>query len=435
MEEKNELGLSVEQQEEADALREEKLKIEKEKRGAFFKGLSLGGLSVLALCLIAFLVIPTVVFKMSGGDTQTDSESAQVLSATVESKINRLVSAIETYYYGDVDTEDLIDGLYKGLFEGIGDPYASYYTEDEYESMMVSATSTLTGIGVVMQQDPDTGQVSVLHVYDDTPAQKAGIENGDVLVKVDDVDVSSMELSELVTYVRGEKGTTVHLTIYRSGHSGYLELDIVRDQVDVPTVNGKMLEDGIGYIVIAEFGTNTAEEFSDAVAELAEQGMTSMIVDLRDNPGGMITSVTEILDQILPEGVTVWTEFKNGERKEYKSDASCLEYPMAVLINENSASSSEIFAGAIRDFDYGTLIGTTTYGKGVVQSIRQLADGSAYKLTTAAYYTPSGENIQDQGIDPDIELEYEYLDPDGETYDYMQDNQILKAIEVLKDQS
>ncbi len=435
MEEKDEVILTKEQQAEADALREEKSRIEREKRKTLFKGMFLGALTMLALCMSAVIAVTTTLIKKgSAGQTAISSADSQVLSASVQGKINRLVSAIETYYYGDVDTEDLTEGLYKGLFEGIGDKYAAYYTADEYESMMISTTDTLCGIGVVMSQDPDTKQVSVVHVYDDTPAKKAGIEAGDVIVSADGTEASSVEFSQLVTLIRGKKGTSVHLKLYRSTESDYIELDVIRDDVKIPTVSGQMLEDDIGYIIIAEFGSNTAQEFSDAYAKLEKEGMTSLIVDLRDNPGGMITSVITILDQILPEGVVVSTETKKRKKKEYTSDASCIDIPLAILINGNSASSSEIFAGAIRDFKYGTLIGTTTYGKGIVQSIKKLADGSAYKLTTAAYFTPNGDNIQDKGIDPDVELEYEYLDPDGEVYDYKQDNQVKKAIEILTDQ-
>lgn len=435
MEEKNEQIIET-----ADALREDIRRIELEKRKTFGKGIALGALMTLALSLLVFFVIPAAQIKRAQNGLQqiqqtTDSEGTKLLSPAVESKIGRLADAIDSLYYEDVDDKDLVDGLYKGLLEGTGDAYSGYYTPEEYESLMVSATSSLSGIGAVLQQDPDTMQVTVVHVYEGSPAEKAGVRGGDSIVQVDDIRSNTMELTELVTHIRGNKGTKVHLKIYRKGEANYLELDVTRDIVDVPTVSGKMLEDDIGYIMIVEFGDKTAEEFADAVTELQAQGMSSMIVDLRDNPGGMIDSVTKILDQILPEGVTVWTEDKYGQKKEYFSDAACLDMPMAVLINGNSASSSEIFAGAIRDYKYGTLIGTKTFGKGIVQSIRRLSDGSAIKLTTAKYFTPNGENIHGEGIKPDIELEYEYLDPDAAVYDMMDDNQILKAIEVLKGNS
>jgi carboxyl-terminal processing protease len=416
-------------QEAAEALREDIQRIERGQKKAFHRGLAVG---ILASCAVVLLVIfagvnTGVIQKVSNTGTQTDG----VLTSEVVSKITTLESMIDQLYYEDVDDEDLAEGLYKGLMEGVGDAYTAYYTPEEYEALMISATSSLSGIGAVLQQDPDTMQVTINHVYEDSPAETAGIKDGDIIIQVDDITATSMELSELVTHIRGDKGTKVHLKVYREGESDYLEFDVTRDVVDVPTVSGQMLDDGIGYIVIAEFGDQTATEFSDTVQELEKEGMTSMIVDLRDNPGGMVDSVTEILDQILPEGVTVWTEDKQGRKKEYTSDSDCMDYPMAVLINGNSASSSEIFAGAIRDYEYGTLIGTTTFGKGIVQSIRKLNDGSAIKLTTAKYFTPSGENIQGEGIAPDIELEYEYLDPDATEYDIMDDNQVLKAIEVL----
>lgn len=433
MEEKEEQFIET-----AEDIREDIRRIERGKQTAFCKGMILGMLMMIVVCFLVVVLVPVVRVRLSANQTGGEqaasaSDDSALLTASVISKIEQLADTIDLLYYDDVDNENLVNGLYKGLFEGIGDVYSDYYTPEEYESLMVSATASLSGIGALLQQDPDTMQVTIVHVYEDSPAEKAGIRDGDMIVQVDDIISTTMELSELVTHIRGEKGTVVHLKVYRAGERDYLELDVERDIVDVPTLTGEMLEDGIGYILITEFGDKTAEEFADQVKELEAQGMTSMIVDLRDNPGGMINSVTDILDQILPEGVTVWTEDKQGNKKEYISDAACMDYPMVVLINGNSASSSEIFAGAIRDYEYGTLIGTTTFGKGVVQSIRQLSDGSAIKLTTAKYFTPSGENIHGEGIDPDIELEYEYLDPDATEYDMMQDNQILKAIEVLKD--
>lgn len=430
MEEKDEQILET-----ADVLREDIRRMEDEQRNLFCKGIAIGVLATLAVCLLVFFVVPTLQFRL-GEDSEemreiSRTDASGLVSPAVESKIRRLAAAIDELYYEDVDDEDLVQGLYKGLLEGVGDSYTAYYTPEEYKELMISATSSLSGIGVVMQQNPDTMQVMVNHVYEGSPAEKAGIHAGDLIVQAGDVIATSVELSELAANIRGDEGTTVHLKLYRAAE-GYIELDVVRENIDVPTLKGQMLRGGIGYIAIAEFGEKTAEEFADAVSELESQGMTSMIVDLRDNPGGMVDSVTDILDQILPEGVTVWTENKEGEKKEYISDASCLNYPMAVLINGNSASSSEIFAGAIRDYKYGTLIGTKTFGKGIVQSIRRLADGSAIKLTTARYFTPNGENIHGEGIQPDIELEYKYLDPNAKEYDMMDDNQILKAIEVLQ---
>ena len=435
MEEKDEQILEA-----ADALREDIRRMEQEQRKTFCKGVTLGVLVTLALCLLVFFVIPVTQIRRAQSQLQaqqemqqeTQNEDTPILSQAVINKIERLANTIDELYYEDVDDKDLVQGLYKGLLEGIGDPYSEYYTAEEYEDIILDAKAAMCGIGALLQQDPETMQVTVLHVYEDSPAEKAGLQQGDLIVQADDILSNTMGLTELVSqHIRGDQGTDVHLKIYRQGNPGYIEMDVTRDIFNTPTLRGQMLDDGIGYIMIVEFGEKTAEEFADAVSELEAQGMTSMIVDLRDNPGGLVDSVTKLLDQILPEGVIVSTEDKYGNKKEVISDAACLDYPMAVLINGNSASSSEIFAGAIRDYGYGTLIGTRTFGKGIVQSIRRLVDGSAIKLTTSRYFTPCGQNIHGEGIEPDIELEYEYLDPDATVYNMMDDNQVLKAIEVL----
>lgn len=243
-----------------------------------------------------------------------------------------------------------------------------------------------------------------------------------------------MELSELVKLIRGEKGTTVHLEIYRPSTEENLSFDVERQDITLPSVSHKMFEDGIGYVHIDSFETETAAQFEEAVKDLEDQGMKALIIDVRYNPGGMVTAVVQILDDILPEGTVVYTEDKNGNRQDYTSSGDTyLDYPIAVLINGESASASEILAGAIKDYQYGTLIGTTTFGKGIVQTIFPLEDGDAVKLTTAKYFTPNGNYIHGVGIEPDIELEYEYLDKDATSYDEAYDNQIQKAIEVLKD--
>ena len=299
---------------------------------------------------------------------------------------------------------------------------------------MISTNANYYGIGAVLSQAKDTMRVTITKVYEDSPAKKAGLKAGDMIVQVGDITATSMELSDLVTKIRGEEGTTVHLKIYRDGENDYQEIDVERGKVDIPTVSSKMLEDSIGYIQVSEFAENTADQFKTAVKDLQDQGMKAMIIDLRDNGGGLLTSCQEMLDEILPEGTVVYTEDKYGNRQDLTSDAEhYLDLPLTVLVNGNSASASEIFAGAIRDFDYGTLIGTKTFGKGIVQNIKQLADGSAYKLTVAKYYTPSGEYIHGKGIEPDVTLEYEYTgDTDADAYDQMKDNQVLKAIEVLQ---
>lgn len=381
------------------------------------------------ICMIAGMII----FSVQKSEKKT---MQGLISAAVQEKMESLKGLIQLYYYQDVDVDAMADGVYKGMMKGLGDPYSEYYTAKEYEELQESNEGTYQGIGAVLSQNAKTMQVKILHAYEGSPAEEAGIRDGDVILKVDDIDATSMELSELVTHIRGEENTTTHLIIAREGEKKHLEFDVERRSIEVPTVTGQMLQDKIGYLKISEFSEVTAAQFEEEVKELQDEGMKSMIVDLRDNPGGLVTSVVKILDDILPEGTVVYTQDKYGNRNDYTSDAETyMELPIAVLINGNSASASEIFAGAIRDFDYGTLIGTTSFGKGIVQTIMPLEDGSAVKMTTAKYYTPKGKYIHGVGIDPDIELEYKDLREDAQEYDIKYDNQVKKAVEVLEEQT
>ena len=409
------------------------------KKGAGFGIGMLTGMSCTLLLVMATLIGNKVILS-HGSSNVVEKEQAEnnegtkkaILQNDVEEKAGELADLIDQYYYEKVDQDALVEGMYAGMINGLGDPYSAYFSAKEYESFNDSTTGVYYGIGTVLTQNMDTNVVTILHVYPGTPAEEAGLKDGDVLVKVDDIEGDSLELSELTTHIKGEEGTTVHLEIMRSGESNHLEFDVQRRQIEVPTVQSQMLEGNIGLIQISEFSNSTAEQFDKAVKELQGQGMVSMIVDLRDNPGGVLQTVCTMLDEILPEGLVVYTEDKYGSRSDYKSDAKCLDIPMAVLINENSASASEIFAGAIKDYNYGTLIGTTTFGKGIVQSIIPLEDGSALKVTMAKYFTPKGNYIHEVGISPDIELKYEYQGKEDESYNPMHDDQVLKAIEVLK---
>ena len=404
------------------------------KKGSTAKGIVIGVIATLLIGCVAVNVgcIATnskILITSKGNGT----EGGSVLSADTISKINELNAYINTYYYDDVDTADLQDGLYKGLLEGIGDKYSIYYNAKDYEAMQVSVTGQYYGIGAGLSQDKDTMVVTVTKIYEGTPSEEAGLLKDDIIISVDDTDATSLELTELVRQIRGEEGTTVHLEVYRPSTGEYLSFDVERRDITLPSVSHKMLQDRIGYIHIDSFESETATQFEEAVSDLEKQGMEALVLDVRYNPGGLVTSVVKILDDILPEGVVVYTEDKNGNRQNYTSSGDThLDYPMAVLINGDSASAAEILAGAIKDYEHGTLIGTTTYGKGIVQTNFPLEDGDAVKLTTAKYFTPNGNYIHGVGIEPDIELEYEYLDPEGEVYEETYDNQIQKAIEILE---
>ena len=408
----------------------------KKKKGSTVKGIVIG---VIGTLLISWTGINVACLATNSQILITNKESADdgegaVLDADTVSKINELTAYTKLYYYDDIENEKLQDGLYTGLIDGLGDKYSVYYNEEDYQALQISTTGQYYGIGAGLSQDKDTMVVTVNKIYEGTPSESAGLLKDDVIVSVDGTEAASMELSELVKLIRGEKGTTVHLEIYRPSTEENLSFDVERQDITLPSVSHKMFEDGIGYVHIDSFETETATQFEEAVKDLEDQGMKALIIDVRYNPGGMVTAVVQILDDILPEGTVVYTEDKNGNRQDYTSSGDTyLDYPIAVLINGESASASEILAGAVKDYQYGTLIGTTTFGKGIVQTIFPLEDGDAVKLTTAKYFTPNGNYIHGVGIEPDIELEYEYLDKDATSYDEAYDNQIQKAIEVLKD--
>ncbi len=292
-------------------------------------------------------------------------------------------------------------------------------TEGEYD-----------GIGAVLTQNMDTGIVTLVQIYEGSPAMEAGLKDDDILYKVGDMEVTGMDLTEVVSHIKGEKGTEVSLTVLRGENNEEVTVTAVRNTIQAQTIEYEMKDDKIGYIAVSEFDLVTYAQYKDALTNLEGQGMKGLIVDLRNNPGGNLSTVCEMLDLMLPEGLIVYTEDKEGNREEMESDEeSQFHLPMVVLMNGNSASASEIYAGAIQDYGIGKIVGTQSYGKGVVQQIFDLKDGTCVKLTIAEYFTPKGRNINGTGITPDVEVEYEKNEEDPEA-----DNQLDKAVEVLKEQ-
>ena len=343
-------------------------------------------------------------------------------------KLKLLEDTIGKYYLESVDEQTLEIGVYDGLVKALGDPYSVYYSAEELKELQDKTEGIYYGIGAYIGIDADTSLPRLTGIIEGTPAQECGLRAGDLLYKVDGEEVQGLELTQVVSKVKGEEGTTVHLTIIREGESDYLEIDVVRRKVESPTVNQKMLDNNIGYIQITEFDTVTLDQFTEALAVCRGSGMKGLILDLRGNPGGNLNTVCDIAREILPKGLIVYTEDKNGKRTEYTCDGTNqIKEPLVVLVDSGSASASEILAGAIKDYGIGTLVGTTTFGKGIVQRIISLSDGSAVKLTVSNYYTPNGNNIHKIGIAPDIEEKF-----DGEAY-YNDgvDNQLNKAIEVM----
>lgn len=364
----------------------------------------------------------------ASGDSQDGAVS--VANPATMQKMGVLEEMIGEYYLEDAGEPELEQGVYKGMIEALGDPYSTYYSQEELEDLQNKTQGIYYGIGARVGIDADTQLPRIASVIEGTPAQEAGLMSGDLLYKVDDTLVQGMDLNSAVALVKGDEGTTVHLTVIREGETDYLEFDVERRKLENETVTYEMLEDGAGYIQIQEFDDVTVDQFEEALEACRQEGMRGLILDLRGNPGGNLTTVCEIARMMLPEGLIVYTEDKNGQREEYTCDGkSQLDVPLVVLVDANSASASEILAGAVKDYGIGTLVGTTTFGKGIVQRIMKLSDGSAVKLTVSKYYTPKGNNIHEIGISPDVEVPFEaepYLE-DGA------DNQLERAVEVLKE--
>ena len=348
--------------------------------------------------------------------------------ASSEEKVEALKKLIDEKYMGEVDEDALKEGLYKGYVQGLDDPYSVYYDEEETKELYETTEGEYSGIGAVLSQDLKSGVITLVQIYEDSPADKAGLKDEDILTKVGTLDVTGMDLSEVVTYIKGEKGTEVELTVLRGEDADEVTVTAVRDTVEAQTVEYEMLEDQIGYLAVSEFDSVTYGQYEEALEALSDQGMEGLVVDLRNNPGGNLNTVCDMLDLVLPEGTIVYMEDKEGKRQTYSSDdAHQLDVLMAVLVNGNSASASEIYAGAIQDHEAGTIVGTQTYGKGVVQQIFDLGDGTSVKLTIAEYFTPKGRSINGEGVTPDLEVEYEPDEKDPEA-----DNQLEAAAEAVK---
>ena len=371
----------------------------KNKKG-FLQGALCGALAML---LAAGLISCGLKAKNSNSG---EKDTTEAISSETDKKLEKLESLINQYYLKDVDQDELQQGIYEGYIAGLNDPYSVYYDEEATKSF----------------QESTDGE------YEGSPAEQAGMKDNDILYKVEDEEVTGKDLTEVVSKIKGEKGTDVNLTVLRGDDREEVAVTATRDTIEYPTVSSKMLDNGIGYLRITEFDSVTYDQYKNAYNDLKNQGMKGMVVDLRSNPGGSLSIVCKILDEILPEGKIVYTQDKNGKEEDFTSDEEHqIDIPMTVLVNQYSASASEIFAGAIQDYDLGAIVGTQTYGKGVVQQIFDLKDGTCVKLTIAKYFTAKGQDIDGKGITPDVAIDYQADENNPEA-----DNQLNKAIETLQ---
>ncbi|MCR5672211.1 MAG: S41 family peptidase [Lachnospiraceae bacterium] len=361
------------------------------------------------------------------------SSSSSILDRKSIDKIDSLYSLIDSTYLEDVDKETLQEGLYKGILESLDDPYSVYYDKEEFAEMMEDTSGTFEGIGAYLTQDPDTKDIIVVKPIKDSPAEAAGMLADDTVVEVDGEDITGQDLNLVVSKLRGPKGTKVVVGVKREGEEDIIRFDLKRDEINTLTVDHEMFDGGIGYIAISEFSDPTADQFIEAFDDLESEGMKSLIIDLRSNGGGYVDISVKIADRLVKDGVIVSVKDKHGLSYKYEDagDDKYLKVPCVLLVDGNTASASEILTGALKDHGLVTVMGTKTFGKGITQIITPLDDGSGVKITNSKYYTPNGDNIHKVGIEPDVEVEWDYDKYKNEGID----NQLEAAKEYLKDKS
>lgn len=377
---------------------------------------------ILGLELAGVLDLGSVVLGTPGKRTAMERK--------IRRKVDVLESYIDTYFLDEIDEEMMAEAVYKGVVNGLGDAYAAYYTADEYKQIQEKTEGIYCGIGTYISADNENGIVTIIKPMKNSPAEKAGVLAGDILYAIDGEEVSNMEISQVQALIKGEKGSKVELTLIRQ--QGEVKVTVTRDEIVEDTVASQMLDGKIGYIQVTSFEQVTSEQFRDAVDKLEAKGEEGLIIDLRDNGGGLLDTAVDMLDRLLPEGLVVYSMDKGGNKQEYNAkDPDKFDKPLVVLVNGKSASASEVFSGALQDKKAGKLLGTKTFGKGIVQGIFALQDGSAVKMTTSKYYTPNGRNIHGKGLTPDIEVQLseklEKLPVSGKKVD----NQIKAAYDYL----
>lgn len=350
------------------------------------------------LVVITFLITSTLNIAL-GGKVVISKETYEAYKKY--NKIIALEELVKDDFYQKTSDEKLVDGAIKGMFSGLDDKYSQYYTKAEFEKLKEQTSGSFVGIGVYISPTSDDDHITIIAPIAGSPAEKSGIKAGDKILKVDGKVVSAQNSDEAITMIKGKKGTEVELTIKRGEQ--ILDVNVKRDEIVSKTVEGKVLDDNIGYIKITSFSEHTNKEFEKTLNTLKQSDIKGLVIDLRDNPGGLLNVCKDIADSLIGEGTIVYTKDNKGNTEYLKSDKEKLGLPIAVLTNEGSASASEILTGAIIDNKAGISVGTTTFGKGLVQSVRELKDGTGYKLTTAQYFTPSGEYINGKGIKPTIE--------------------------------
>ena len=388
---------------------------------------------VILVAFITFLVTSIGMYQyLSNNGIGNKIVVASGESGEITSEISKYKSLIDKYFLGEVDEEKLKEGAIKGYIEGLNDPYTEYISKEDMQDYMADTIGNFVGIGIYMVKDTEADRIMVLSPIKGSPAEKAGILPGDLIISVDGVEYKAEDMSVAANKIKGESGTTVKLEILRGTETKTFELK--RENIKVNPVEGKVLENKIGYIEFSSFDEGTAQEFKTKFEELQKQGIKSLIIDLRNNGGGIVNEALEIADYILDkDDVILYEVDKNNEEKIEKSkNDPIINMPIVILTNENTASSSEILAGALKDHGKAKIVGTKTYGKGVIQQLLTLPDGSGLKITSEEYLTPNRTKINKVGIEPDEKVELPESVKNVLLVDEKDDTQLKKAIEILK---
>lgn len=375
-------------------------------------------------------IAAVIILQLSG--THVFSVGEGVLSKNRNvTKIEHLEEMIDQNYLGDIDQDLLAEGMYAGLLAGLNDPYSRYYTAEQYEEEMTYSDGAYVGIGVVMELN-SAGGARIQTVYENAPGERAGLVAGDLIVAIDGKDITEEDLTEIADQIRHCEKDQVVLTIYHKDADQAEDITVEISNVEMIAVESEMLDNQVGYIRILEFTGVAPAQYEAAFADLKAQGMERLVIDLRDNPGGLLNAVCSILENILPEGKMAYIEDKYGNQEDILCEGEHpLTMPLVVLVNEGSASASELFAGAVKDYEVGTIVGTTTFGKGIVQSIQPLQDGSAVKLTIAEYFTPKGNSIHKLGVKPDVGIRLDDALLNKSEISKDEDNQLQEALKIL----
>lgn len=390
---------------------------------------------IFILAFISFFTFTGTLFCLSyfndGYKITIDKDEVSYESVQ---KINDIINILGSAYYEKVDKDKLLEGAAAGMAAALDDPYTVYFTKEEMQKFTEQTEGNYVGVGFTVTMDVD-GILKVVDEYEDSPAQKAGILPGDKIIRVDDKDVTTINDSDaIISMIKGEENTNVKITVYRPSEQRSIDFIVTRQKINIKNIESEVLEGNIGYIRIITFDDDISNEFHSHLHALLAKGIKSLIIDVRDNPGGSYDQVVKIADTILPEGVIVYMEDRYGNREEELSDANQIDLPIAVLINENSASASEILAGALKDHNKAVLVGVKTYGKGLVQNLYEFPDGSGLKYTMAKYYTPSNVCIQGVGIEPNYEIKSlsKYEGKSASDIPKNEDVQLLKAIDLIR---